>query len=119
MSIYNKYFPSWIKGDNIITQGSGYADNVSLRNDGRTELRGDSYITNSGRLMINKDKNSVSTYYLDISGNTCLAGDLLIKNKNTLSNVQYITGTTTLTFGSPEYIAITSTCPTNAVVRPA
>ena len=67
---YNKYYPSWFKGDNTISQGSGYSDNVSLRNDGKTELRGDTYITNSGRLMINKNKNASTTYYLDVSGNT-------------------------------------------------
>ena len=66
MSIYNKTFPNWIKGDNNITQGSAYSDNVSLRNDGKTELRGDTYITNNGRLMINKDKNSTTNYKLDV-----------------------------------------------------
>ena len=38
MSSYNKYYPSWFKGDNTIPQGSGISDNVSLRNDGRSEL---------------------------------------------------------------------------------
>lgn len=115
MSIYNKYFPSWIKGDNIITQGSGYSDNVSLRNDGRTELRGDTYISNSGRLMINKDKNSSTQYNLDVSGNSSFNGNIVISNKNILSNVQYITGSTTLTFGSAEYVSIT-TAATNSVI---
>ena len=115
MSIYNKYFPSWIKGDNIITQGSGYADNVSLRNDGKTELRGDTYISNSGRLMINKDKNSSTQYYLDVSGNSNFNGDIVLSNKNKLSQVQYITASTTLTFGSAEYISIT-TAATNSII---
>ena len=59
---YNKNYETWLRGNNTITQGSGYSDNVSLRCDGKTELRGDTYITNSGRLMINKNKNSTTTY---------------------------------------------------------
>jgi len=59
---YNKYYESWFRGNNTISQGSGYSDNVSLRNDGKTELRGDTYINNNGRLMINKDKNTSTTY---------------------------------------------------------
>ena len=113
---YNKYYESWFRGNNTISQGSGYADNVSLRNDGKTELRGDTYITNSGRLMINKDKNTSTTYNLDVNGNSSFSGDIVINNKIKLLNVQNITGSTTLTFNSAEYVCISSTCPTNAII---
>lgn len=90
MTTYNKYYPSWFKGDNIITQGSGYADNVSLRNDGRTELRGDVYITNNS--------------------------NIIIQNKNTLAKTKSITTSTTLSFGDPEYITIASNCVNNSTI---
>lgn len=116
MATYNKYYETWFRGTNIVPQGSGYADNVSLRNDGRTELRGDSYITNSGRLMINKDKNSITTYYLDVSGNSSFAGDIVIPTKNTLSKIKTITTSTTLSFGDPEYISISPNCTNNSTI---
>ena len=62
----NKTFPIWIQGNNVITQGSGYTSNVSLRNDGKTELRGDVFITNSGKLVIGKDKNTTTNYDIDV-----------------------------------------------------
>jgi hypothetical protein len=113
---YNKNYETWLRGNNTITQGSGYSDNVSLRCDGKTELRGDTYITNSGRLMINKNKNSTTTYNLDVSGNSCFNGDIVIQTKNTLSNVQYVSTAITLTFGSAEYVAITSSFPNGGYI---
>ena len=56
MSIINRFFPIFVQNSNIITQDSGYSENVSLKNGGNSELRGNVYITNSGRLMINKNK---------------------------------------------------------------
>ena len=113
---YNKYYESWFRGNNTITQGSGYSDNVSLRNDGRTELRGDTYITNSGRLMINKDKNTSTTYNLDVNGNSNFTGEIVLSNKNTLSKVQIISSATTLLFGSGEYVCISSSFPNNGQI---
>ncbi len=115
-SSYNAFFPIAINGLNNLVNAIDSTNKTSLKNFGKTELMGDLYIDNGGRLAINKPMNSTTTYYLDVSGNSSIAGDLLIKNKNILSNVQYITGTTTLTFGSAEYIAITSTCPTNSTI---
>jgi hypothetical protein len=65
--------------------------------------------------MINKDKNSTTTYYLDVSGNSNFTGDIIINNKNNLSKFQNITGSTTLAFGSAEYVNIT-TAATNSVI---
>ena len=93
---YNKYYESWFRGNNTISQGSGYPDNVSLRNDGLSELHGDTYITNNGSLMINKDKNLNGRYYLDVSGYSPFNGNILLYTQITLSNMQYITGSTTI-----------------------
>ena len=117
MTTYNRYYESWFRGNNTIAQGSGYTENVSLRNDGRSELRGDVFVSNNGRVMIGKDQNTTSIYYLDVSGNTNFSNiqttDLVIANKNKLSNIQVITGTsTTLLLGSPEYVSVN--CPTNS-----
>ena len=104
MTLYNKYFPIWIKGDDNIL--STYTDKVSLRNDGRSELRGDTYITNGGRLMINKDKNSTTTYYLDVNGDVNFnSNSLYVKYIRYLGGffIGNITGTnsmTSLTIGS-------------------
>ena len=74
MSIYNKTYPNWIKGDNNIIQGSLYSSNVSLRNDGKSELRGDVYLTNSGKLIIGKDKNTTTNYDIDCQNNINING---------------------------------------------
>jgi len=113
---YNKYYESWFRGNNTISQGSGYSDNVSLRNDGKTELRGDTYINNNGRLMINKDKNSSTTYNLDVNGNSSFNGDIILNNKNILSKVQTISAATTLAFNSGEYVCISSSFPNNGQI---
>jgi hypothetical protein len=77
MSIINRFFPIYVQNSNIITQDSGYSENVSLKNGGNTELRGNVYITNSGRLMINKNKDGTTVYYLDVSGNGHISGYIL------------------------------------------
>ena len=97
MSSYYKYYESLCRGYNTISQGSGYPDNVSLRNDGLSELHGDTYITNNGRLMINKDKKKLNgRYYLDVSWYSPFNGKILLYTQITLSNMQYITGSTTI-----------------------
>ena len=84
---------------------------TSLKNFGRTELMGDVYIDNNAKLAINKAIDASNNYYLDVSGNSRIS-DLIIGNKNKLSNLQYIDASTNLTFGSAEYVCITSNCPT-------
>ena len=75
MSI-NKVYPNWIQGNNIITQGSGYSANTSLRNDGKSELRGDVFMTNSSKLIIGKDKNTTTNYDIDCQNNVNINGTL-------------------------------------------
>ena len=77
MSIINRFFPTYIQNSNIITQDSGYSENVSLKNGGNAELRGNVYLTNGGRLMINKNKDGSTLYYLDVSGNGHISGYIL------------------------------------------
>lgn len=110
MTTINKLKNAWINTD---TSLSGTYQTCSLLNNGASEFAGNVIVDN--KLAINKAVDGANNYKLDVSGNTCLS-DLIIKNKNTLSQVQYINGTTTLTFGSGEYLAITSTCATNSVI---
>jgi hypothetical protein len=76
MTTYNKTYPNWIKGDNNIIQGSSYASNVSLRNDGKSELRGDVFFTNGSKLIIGKDKNTTTSYDIDCQNNVNINGTL-------------------------------------------
>jgi len=74
MSIINRFFPIFDQNSNIISQDSGYSENVSFKNGGNAELRGNVYLTHGGRLIINKNKDSTTTYYIDISGNGHISG---------------------------------------------
>jgi len=111
---YNCFYPIAINGLNNLVNSIDSTNKTSLKNFGKSELMSDVYC--GGRLAINKAIDGSNNYYLDISGNSCFRNDIIINNKNSLSKVQYISSSVTLTFGSPEYVAITSTCPTNAII---
>jgi len=110
---YNCFYPIAINGLNNLVNAIDSTNKTSLKNFGKSELMSDVYC--GGRLAINKAMNTSNTYYLDVSGNSNFNGDITINNKNKLSQVQYITGSTTLTFGSAEYVCIT-TAATNSII---
>ena len=89
MSI-NKVYPNWIQGNNIITQGSGYSANTSLRNDGKTELRGDVFMTNSSKLIIGKDKNTTTNYDIDCQNNVNINGTITCNSYFSSAATMYI-----------------------------
>jgi hypothetical protein len=111
MSTVNKLKNAWINTD---TSLSGTYQTCSLLNNGASEFAGNVVIDN--KLAINRAVDGANDYKLDISGNSRIS-DLVISNKNKLSQVQYITtSTSTLTFNSAEYVVITSSCPNNSTI---
>lgn len=95
--LYNKFLPVWLKNTNNIP--SSQNGNVSLLNDGKTELTQDATLL--GNVGVRKATNA--SYSLDVSGNVNFSGNL---TKNgvlydaslvTLNTTQTITGTKTMT----------------------
>jgi hypothetical protein len=115
-SSYNAFYPIAINGLNNLVNSIDSTKKTSLKNFGKSELMGDVYIDNGGRLAINKAMDTSNTYYLDVSGNANFNGDLILGNKNTLAKTKSITTSTTLQFGDPEYITIASACVNNSTI---
>jgi hypothetical protein len=110
MSTVNKLKNAWINTD---TSLSGTYQTCSLLNNGASEFAGNVVIDN--KLAINRAVDNANDYKLDISGNSRIS-DLVISNKNKLSNVQYVSTAITLTFNSGEYVAITSSFPNGGYI---
>jgi hypothetical protein len=71
MSI-NKLKNTWISNDTTNLQGT--YNKVSILNEGKTELKGDTLV--NSKLAINKNIDSVNDYKLDVGGNVNFTGNL-------------------------------------------
>ena len=72
MSSINKLKNTWVSNDTTNLQGT--YSKVSILNEGKTELKGDTLI--NSKLAINKNIDSVNDYKLDVSGNVNFTGSL-------------------------------------------
>ena len=76
MSSINKLKNTWISNDTTNLQGT--YNKVSILNEGKTELKGDTLINT--KLAINKNIDSVNDYKLDVNGNINFSGSLYQNN---------------------------------------
>ncbi|NBP15938.1 hypothetical protein EBU95_16365, partial [bacterium] len=72
MSSINKLKNTWVSNDTTNLQGT--YSKVSILNEGKSELKGDTLI--NSKLAINKNIDSVNDYKLDVSGNVNFTGSL-------------------------------------------
>lgn len=112
---YNKFLPININGTDSIT---GTYGNVSILNNGKTELKGNTTIP---RLGINKNINS--SYQVDVSGNINISGTysvngVPISSGGGGSTYALLTTNTALTSASPNYNGVKWTSGFNNITLP-